>query len=151
MAHKVYGPRLDDAARDGTLPEVNTSGPALRAPIVVVDDDAGVRAVTRRTLEEFGYEVVEAADGVDAIGAVRERSGRVALVLTDVVMWRMGGAELSACLSSLYPGTPLLFMSGYHEDVLRKQGLVPVGGAFVAKPFDPDALGERVRKMLSGH
>ena len=150
MAHQVYGPRLDDAARDD-LPNIDTSGATLPAPIVVVDDDADVRAVTRRTLEEFGYQVVEAADGVDAIGAVRERRGRVALVLTDVVMWRMGGAELSACLSSLYPGTPLLFMSGYREDLLRKQGLVPVGGAFVAKPFDPGALALRVRKIIGGH
>lgn len=152
MAHKVYGPHLEDAARETRVPEMDSiTTPPERSPIVVVDDDAAVRAATRRMLEEFGYEVVEAADGVDAIGAVRERCGRVALVLTDVVMWRMGGAELSACLSSLYPGTRLLFMSGYREDVLRKQGLVPVGGAFVAKPFDPDALVLRVRKMVSGH
>lgn len=152
MAHKVYGPHLEDAAREAHVAEMDMiASPPARSPIVVVDDDAGVRAAARRMLEEFGYDVVEAADGVDAIGAVRERSGRVALVLTDVVMWRMGGAELSACLSSLYPGTPLLFMSGYREELLRKQGLVPVGGAFVAKPFDPDALVLRVRKMVSGH
>jgi two-component system, cell cycle sensor histidine kinase and response regulator CckA len=146
MANQMYGPRLEDAARDDRAREMDAS-----PPIVVVDDDADVRALTKRMLEQLGYEVVEAADGVDAIGAVRERSGRVALVLTDVVMWRMGGAELSACLSSLYPGTPLLFMSGYREDTLRKQGLVPAGGSFVAKPFDPDALGQRVRKLLGGH
>ena len=63
MAHKVYGPHLEDAARDAHAPEMDmiTSAPA-RSPIVVVDDDAGVRAVTRRTLEQFGYEVVEAAE-----------------------------------------------------------------------------------------
>jgi two-component system, cell cycle sensor histidine kinase and response regulator CckA len=99
-------------------------------------------------LESYGYEVVEAADGVDAIGQFRARDGRISLVLTDVVMWRMGGGELSACLSSLYPGTRLLFMSGYREEVLRKQGLVPNGGAFVAKPFEPEALAGRVRKIL---
>jgi two-component system, cell cycle sensor histidine kinase and response regulator CckA len=131
MAHMIYG-----------------AEPA--PPIVVVDDDAAARAATRKTLEELGFYVVEAADGVDAIGAVRERRGRVALVLTDVVMWRMGGAELSACLSSLYPGTPLLFMSGYSEDLLRRQGLVPEGGPFVAKPFDASALALRVRKILGG-
>ncbi len=151
MAHKVYGPRLEDAARDGSLLDMDTSAHALPAPIVVVDDDAALRAATRRTLEELGFEVVEAADGVDAMGAVRERRGRVALVLTDVVMLRMGGAELSACLSSLYPGTPLLFMSGHCEHQLRMQGLMPVGGAFVAKPFDRDTLAMRVRKLLGSH
>jgi two-component system, cell cycle sensor histidine kinase and response regulator CckA len=151
----LYGPRLHDAARndspDGSANEGATSArPPDRQTIVVVDDDADVRAATRQMLEPFGYEVVEAADGVDAIGAVRERSGAIALVLTDVVMWRMGGGELSACLSSLFPGTRILFMSGYREDVLRRQGLLPVGAAFVAKPFEPDALVSRVRKLLRG-
>jgi CheY-like chemotaxis protein len=153
MTPRVYGPRLDDAARDardeGTR-ATPTSARSRNPTIVVVDDDAEVRAATRRTLESFGYDVVEAADGVDAIGAVRERSGRVALVLTDVVMWRMGGGELSACLSSLYPGTRLLFMSGYREDMLRRKGLMPAGAAFVAKPFEPDALVRRIRTLLGG-
>jgi CheY-like chemotaxis protein len=126
-----------------TLADVGQSGPT----ILVVDDDPDVRRATRRTLEEYGYDVVEAADGVDAIGAVRERSGRVSLVLTDVVMGRMGGGELSACLAHLYPGTRLLFMSGYEEDALRRRGLMPAGGAFVAKPFEPDALASRVQKL----
>jgi CheY-like chemotaxis protein len=120
------------------------------ATILVVDDDPDVRRATRRTLEEYGYDVVEAADGVDAIGAVKERSGRVSLVLTDVVMRRMGGGELSTCLAHLYPGTRLLFMSAYEEDTLRRRGLMPAGGAFVAKPFEPDALASRVQKLLGG-
>jgi CheY-like chemotaxis protein len=128
------------------LMDVGRSGPT----ILVVDDDPAVRRATRRTLEEYGYDVVEAADGVDAIGAVRERSGRVSLVLTDVVMRRMGGGELSACLAHLYPGTRLLFMSAYEEDALRRRGLMPAGGAFVAKPFEPDALASRVQKLLGG-
>jgi CheY-like chemotaxis protein len=151
MPPMAYGARLEDAARDAREDRAS-EGPASdhsRGPtIVVVDDDADVRAATRRTLESFGYDVVEAADGVDAIGAVRERAGKVALVLTDVVMWRMGGGELSACLSSLYPGTRLLFMSGYREDMLRRKGLMPTGAAFVAKPLEPDALARRIRTML---
>ena len=150
MTPMVYGPRVDDAARDEGGSETPRSPRPARLTIVVADDDADVRAATRRMVESFGYAVVEAVDGVDAIGAVRERSGEVALVLTDVVMWRMGGGELSACLSSLYPGTRLLFMSGYREDILRRQGLLPAGGAFVAKPFEPDTLAWRIRKLLGG-
>jgi two-component system, cell cycle sensor histidine kinase and response regulator CckA len=150
MTPSIYGPRLDNDARDDAGPDapkdVGPSGPT----ILVVDDDPDVRTSTKRTLESYGYDVVEAADGVDAIGAFKERSGRISLVLTDVVMWRMGGGELSACLASLYPGTRLLFMSGYREEVLRRQGLLPTGGAFVAKPFEPDALASRVRKLLGG-
>jgi CheY-like chemotaxis protein len=158
MTSLVYGPRLEDAAFDDARDEARDDGASDRptsalphAPtIVVVDDDAVVRAAMRRTLEPFGYDVVEAADGVDAIGAVRERSGNVALVITDVVMWRMGGGELSACLAALYPRTRVLFMSGYREDMLRRKGLMPIGGAFVAKPLEPDALASRVRKLLDG-
>jgi two-component system cell cycle sensor histidine kinase/response regulator CckA len=148
-------PRLKDVARNdgpdgGENERAASAQPPRRQTILVVDDDADVRAATRQMLEPFGYEVVEAADGVDAIGAVRERSGAIALVLTDVVMWRMGGGELAACLSSLFPGTRLLFISGYREDMLRRKGLLPAGAAFVAKPFEPDALVSRVRKLLGG-
>jgi two-component system cell cycle sensor histidine kinase/response regulator CckA len=148
MTPSSYKSRVDGSARAHAGVGAPTVAPSSGPTILVVDDDADVRAVTRRALESYGYDVAEAADGVAAIGAIRERSGRVALVLTDVVMWRMGGGELSACLASLYPGTRMLFMSGYREDTLRKQGLLPAGAAFVAKPFAPDALAERARKLL---
>jgi two-component system, cell cycle sensor histidine kinase and response regulator CckA len=150
MTPSTHGPPPDDGARDDASPEGLPGARPLGPTILVVDDDPDVRAATRRTLESCGYDVVEAADGVDAIGAFRERLGRISLVLTDVVMWRMGGGELSACLSSLYPGTRILFMSGYPERVLRKQGLLPAGGALVAKPFERDALAWTVRKLLGG-
>jgi two-component system cell cycle sensor histidine kinase/response regulator CckA len=142
----MFGPRLNEAARDDaeSPPRPRPPGPT----ILVVDDDPDVRTATRQTLESYGYDVVEAADGVDAIGAFKERSGRISLVVTDVVMWRMGGGELCTCLAYLYPGTRVLFMSGYEEDTLRRQGLLPTGGAFVAKPFEPDALAWRVRKLV---
>ncbi len=152
MTPRIYGPRLEDAgrddARDGDGSETMMTSHPPAPTVVVVDDDATVRSATKRMLESLGYDVVEAADGIDAIGAMRERSGRVALVLTDVVMWRMGGGELSACLSALYPGTRLLFMSGYRDDMLRKQGLMPTGAAFVAKPFETDVLARQLRKLL---
>jgi two-component system, cell cycle sensor histidine kinase and response regulator CckA len=148
MTPSMFGPRFQDGARSDPQPQIGTGAPLDGQTIVVVDDDAGVRAVARRALESYGYDVVEAADGVDAIGAVKERSGRVALVVTDVVMMRMGGGELSTCLALLYPGTRLLFMSGYQEGVLRRQGLLPDGGELVAKPFDPDELARRIQKVL---
>jgi two-component system cell cycle sensor histidine kinase/response regulator CckA len=150
MTPSIYAPHPDDGATGDAGPE-RLRGVGPRGPtILVVDDDPQVRAATRQALERYGYHVVEAADGVDAVGAVRDHSGRVSLVLTDVVMWRMGGGELSACLSSLYPGTRILFMSGYCERTLRKQGLLPTGAAFVAKPFEADALASRVRKLVGG-
>lgn len=148
MTRSSYTPRLDARGRGEPGSAGSAAAPPQGATILVVDDDADVRAVTRRALETHGYEVAEAADGVDAIRTIREHSGRVSLVLTDVVMWRMGGSELSACLASLYPGTRMLFMSGYREDALRRQGLLPAGAAFIAKPFAPDALAEKAHKLL---
>ena len=122
--------------------------PGAGATVLVVDDDEGVRLVVRRALEVDGFKVVEACDGVRALVALSERRGRVSLVLTDVVMSQMGGRELSAALSYQYPELPLLFMSGYPEDQLRKQGLVPETVGFVAKPFAGGAIAARVRTAL---
>jgi DNA-binding response OmpR family regulator len=117
--------------------------------ILVVDDEPHVRAAATRVLESCGYEVEQAADGVEALGVFSKRFGRISLVLSDVLMWRTSGAELWACLGFLYPETRILFMSGHGESELRRDGLLPTGVEFVAKPFEFDVLVERVRAVLA--
>lgn len=150
MMRALYGPYVYDVEDDRLWAAESPTATPLGPTILVVDDDADVRRATRRVLESYGYDVIEANDGVEAVDIFRACAGRIALVLTDVVMWRMGGADLSACLTTLYPGTRLVFMSGYREERLRKQGLVPHGGTFVAKPFEADLLAWTVRRMLGG-
>jgi two-component system, cell cycle sensor histidine kinase and response regulator CckA len=116
------------------------------ASILVVDDDPAVRAVAGKVLRRFGYEVMEAASGPEALRAVRERPGAVDLLLTDLVMPGMGGRELSERMRAEFPSVSVLFMSAYTED----EGILSGGEglSFLAKPFDVETLLASVRQAL---
>jgi PAS domain S-box-containing protein len=116
--------------------------------ILLVEDDATVRATVRRILERAGYAVLEAEHGLDALAICAAEPDRIALVLTDVVMPEMGAAALIARLRARRPGLPVLLMSGYSETALGVPQLDTPGIALIEKPFEPDALARRVRAVL---
>src|SRR5205085_816220 len=93
--------------------------------------------------------VIEAANGDDALAIVKQHSGPIHLLLTDVVMPGMNGRELSEHLKELHPSLKVLFVSGYSADVIAHRGVVDRGVAFLAKPFSPDELAGKVREVLS--
>jgi two-component system cell cycle sensor histidine kinase/response regulator CckA len=122
-------------------------GPPLAGTIVLVEDDEQVRVVIRDILESAGLEVIEACDGVEALRACRARAGKVDLVLSDVVMPKLGGAELARLLAIDAPTTRIIYMSGYPGRSLpggRPQDLGPV----LQKPFTPAQLLEWIREAL---
>jgi CheY-like chemotaxis protein len=94
-----------------------------------------------------GYGVKEAADGVEALGLLERECDAVHLVITDVIMPEMSGAELARHLSHAYPQLPIIFMSGYSEDPLVR-GVESIGSIFLPKPFTASALVEKVRETL---
>ena len=116
--------------------------------ILVVEDDLALQALTRRLLERQGYSVIVASDGAEALERVAERSGEIALVITDVVMPKMGGGELAARLAETHPELAVLFVSGYTDDVVALRGLVDAGAAFLQKPFTATSLARAVRDTL---
>jgi PAS domain S-box-containing protein len=120
---------------------------ACRATALVVEDEPLVRHLTARALEGDGFRVVTADSGEDALGLVR--AGLVPdVVVTDVVMPRMNGPELSVAIHALHPGLPVLFMSGYLGDDMMARRVLPEGAAFLQKPFTPEELVQAVDRLL---
>jgi two-component system, cell cycle sensor histidine kinase and response regulator CckA len=116
---------------------------ADRQTILVVDDSSVVRRVTRNMLEQVGYRVVSAEDGPTALTASSEYSGRIHLLLTDVVMPGMNGPELADRVLASRPDTRVLFMSG----VVRATDLQE-GKPFLAKPYGQLDLLRKVEEVL---
>jgi signal transduction histidine kinase len=122
-------------------------GPPIEGTIVLVEDDPQVRSVIRDILEQAGLRVLEACDGLEALRACRAHPGQIDLVLSDVVMPRLGGAELARTLAAEAPGTRVIYMSGYPGRALpggRAHDLGPV----LQKPFTPAELLGWIRDAL---
>jgi DNA-binding response OmpR family regulator len=119
------------------------------ATVLVVEDERLVRDLVRRTLTRAGYVVLAAEDGVAALDLARAHRGEIDLLVTDVVMPRMGGRELADRLTTDRAGLRVLFMSGYASDARDLSGATGGSGEFLQKPFAPSGLLERVGALLS--
>ncbi|MGH7512195.1 MAG: response regulator [Gemmatimonadales bacterium] len=117
--------------------------------VLVVEDEAAVRQLVRRSLEAVGLTVLEAENGQQALDVVSRRRERPKLVLTDVIMPGLNGRELSERLATTQPGLPILFMSGYTDDDVLARSLLPEEAPFIQKPFGPEELVAKVRTMLA--
>jgi PAS domain S-box-containing protein len=131
----------------GAMPPVD-SGPPLA---VVAEDEIAVRHLVARVLVEQGFEVLEAADGSQALELVTgaDTDGRLRLVVTDLAMPRMGGRELAEQLLDRGYRVPLLFITGYTEEDVERLGLLGNGQEVLRKPFAPEALADRARRLVS--
>jgi PAS domain S-box-containing protein len=113
--------------------------------ILLTEDEAGVRGYVRHILERHGYRVAEASNGLEALDVIHSFPGPIHLLLTDVVMPEVGGVELAGQFASVYPGVPVLYMSGYN-DRLWMHGETSVN--FIQKPFASAELLARIRQLL---
>ncbi|HWN17662.1 MAG TPA: response regulator [Gemmatimonadales bacterium] len=118
------------------------------ATILLVEDEPAVRAIAARSLERSGFRVLQASGGGIALEMV-DRNGRPDLVLTDLMMPGIGGAELARRLKARWPMLPILFMSGYSVEDLLRQGAIGSERAIIQKPFTPDSLVRHVATALS--
>jgi DNA-binding NtrC family response regulator len=113
-----------------------------------VEDEEIVRGLAREVLEMNGYVVLEAATPNDAIAVCKRHSGRIDMLLTDVVMPQMSGRALSEQLLKLRPGLGVMFMSGYTSDAIVDHSVLNEGVKFIQKPFSPESLAHAVRSVL---
>lgn len=117
--------------------------------ILVVDDEAGIRELILKILRRHGYQALEAANGEEALAIYREQSGAIDLLITDVLMPRMGGPELVDRLQKQGLNPKVLYVSGYTGDSnIHAAKNFPPGTAFLEKPFTLGALLDRVREVL---
>jgi PAS domain S-box-containing protein len=144
---KIYLPLAEEtvATRElQLLPEVRVGTEV----IVLAEDSPAVRTTARNILEKAGYTVLEAPNGRTALELARKRSGRIHLLLTDVVMPEMSGRKLSEEFSALRKDAKVLFMSGYTDDAVVRHGVMSAGVDYLQKPFSGDALLRKVREVL---
>jgi two-component system cell cycle sensor histidine kinase/response regulator CckA len=128
-------------------PFMRTAEVSGRETILVVEDADAIRNMVCAMLAQQGYQCLEAADGADALRMLNQNSEPIHLVLTDVIMPRMTGAELGRHLVHLRPELPIVFMSGYCDDpAVREFERVPP--IFLAKPFTSTDLLQKVRQAL---
>lgn len=146
---KVYLPVAEGEAAPAERRE--NPGTDLRGTetILLVEDDPAVREYASGVLRELGYEVLESADGPDAIVVSERHTGVIQLLLTDVVMPKLNGRDLAEFLCGRRPSMRVLFVSGYTENSILHQGVLDEGLNFLAKPFSPNALAEKVRSVLT--
>ena len=141
---KVYLPKVSDPVGRPSRP---VSAPRSHGEtILVVEDEESVRTLTRRTLEEAGYEVLEAANGRTGLELIL--TAKIDLVLCDVILPEMSGHELGRRIAAVRPELPILYMSGYPGLEVVERGLIAHDAPFIEKPFTAGGLANAIRGLL---
>jgi len=145
---QVYLPRVepeDEVPKSRLLTRVALRGTET---ILLAEDEAAVRVLATRILTGYGYTVIAAADGVEAVRVAAEHVGRIDLLITDVIMPGSGGRLVAESVVERHPEACILYMSGYTDDEVLRHGVFREGVKFLQKPFTPNALAIRVREVL---
>ena len=145
---RVYLPRTERPAQSAySTPPARLTARSWET-ILLVEDEDQVRALARTALRRQGYQVLEAEQGEQALTLCEQHVGNIHLLLTDVVMPRMGGRELAARAAVLRPDMKVLYMSGYANDETLPDGVLEGDITLLQKPITPSALSHKVREVL---
>jgi CheY-like chemotaxis protein len=145
---EIYLPRIAAPVRVETEVTAAPLRPSGAETVLVAEDQAQVRRLAADALRSFGYQVIEAENGAEALELANHHPGIIHLLLTDVVMPEMGGRELAERLRTTRPETRVLYMSGYTGDPIAHQVILDCGLAYLPKPFTLDTLASKVRATL---
>ncbi|MDD5761928.1 MAG: PAS domain S-box protein [bacterium] len=145
---RIFLPRCDARSDSGIAETDHKEIEGGRETVLLVEDDEMVRNYMRAALSSGGYTLLDAADGEEAIALIQASDHRIDLVITDVIMPKMGGKELNDWLAGNHPEVKVLFVSGYVDNELIREQRFGRGEAYLQKPFTPEALLRTVRKAL---
>jgi len=137
---------------ESTLESTETKKKAVHTggteTILLAEDEIEVRRLVKTVLEEFGYKVIEAADGEDAVDRFMENKDEINLILLDVIMPKKNGREAYNKIKNISPDVKAIFISGYTEDIIKREDIFEMGLNFIAKPVSPSDLLEKIREVL---
>jgi PAS domain S-box-containing protein len=145
---KIYLPAADEIvppAASSPSTAISKGGPET---ILIVEDEPGVAAIMRESLNEKGYQVLMASDPEDALAIARKHAGPIHLLLSDMILNSMHASDLSREIAKLRPDIKVLYVSGYSHGGSAGQKPIEPGAAFLEKPFAPEALARKVREVL---
>ena len=145
---KIYLPRIEEPSEIAETRAPVTGSLRGSETILLVEDEETLRKLARDILEMSGYNVLAAANGKEALLLHSQHSGRIQLMITDVVMPEMSGRELAERLVAVDRKLKVLYMSGYTEDAIVYHGVLEEGIDFIQKPFSPDAFARKAREVL---
>lgn len=147
---EIYLPRQAAVLQEEKPVQVRDEVTGGKETILLVEDEHVLRRMARRKLLGFGYQVLEAGNGVDALEMADQHAAKIDLLITDVVMPKMSGRQLADRLRSVRPDIRVLFLSGYTDDTVVRHGVLEENTNFLAKPCTLDALAGKVREVLDG-
>lgn len=145
----IYLPLIDSAVERKKL-EATLLPVGNRETVLLAEDDRFVRMLTKHILMKYGYTVIEAVDGEDAIAKFRDNLDTVQLLLLDVIMPKKNGKQVFEEARNIQPEIKAVFMSGHTYDVISRQGVVNEETSMISKPLTPGDLLVKVREVLDG-
>jgi nitrogen-specific signal transduction histidine kinase/ActR/RegA family two-component response regulator len=145
---KIYFPRIDEPAQSAATDRGEAGSLRGFETILLAEDSTLLRVLTCALLENNGYEVIAAENGIEAVKLAERCDRPIHLLLTDVVMPGMSGRELADRLAVKRPGMRVLYMSGYTNDAIVHHGVLEPGLFFLQKPFSQEALTHKLREVL---
>lgn len=144
---RIYLPIIE-AEVEETKPKVISTPIGGKETVLIAEDNIDVRNYTKTVLEEFGYKVIEAVNGEDAINRFMENKDVIEFLLLDVIMPKKNGKEVYDAIKNVRPDIKALFMSGYAEDIIHRKGILEEGLNFVLKPISPQVLLKKIREVI---
>jgi PAS domain S-box-containing protein len=152
---RIYFPRIEPVEEEvfehekAEITPIESASVDKQYTILLVEDQEMVRDLVTEILEDEGFKIITAYNGLNALEVTKEYTDPIDLMLTDVIMPEMNGRELAKRIEVEKPELKIIFMSGYTGEEMRNRGVLEPGTNFIQKPFTPDALVDKVREVLN--